>query len=86
MSGMKEILISSNLRNSFLEFAAGLNHLQMGSISPTFFLAVFKCADPKSAKRQLSHHRLFDLLGSALIKAARKMLVKSIPNQRREKK
>ncbi len=33
-------------------------------------------ADPKRAKRQSSHECLFALLGSALAKAARKMLVK----------
>jgi len=33
-------------------------------------------ADPKSAKRQSSHQCIFAILGSALSKAARKMVVK----------
>jgi len=32
------------------------------------------CADPKSAKRQLSHQSLFELSGSAPVKAACKIL------------
>jgi len=44
------------------------------------------CEDPKSAKRQFRYQRLFELLESALVKAAREMLVKSIPEHRREKK
>ncbi len=43
-----------------------------------FYLQLF--ADPKSAKRQLSHQCLFTLLGSAQVKVARKALVKLTPS------
>jgi len=50
----------------------------LGLISPMFYLQLF--ADPKSAKRQLSHQCLFTLLGSAQVKVARKALVKLTPS------
>jgi hypothetical protein len=43
-------------------------------------LVAFKCEDPKSVKIQSSCHYLFVLLGSASIKANRKMLVKLTPD------
>jgi len=46
----------------------------------------FTRADPKSAKRKSSHHCLFVLLGSSLIKAARKMLVKMKPDDDPQRK
>ncbi len=52
-----------------------LTHL--GSISPTCLPKTFTCKDPKSTKRLSSHQCLFALLGSSLVKAACKMLVKS---------
>ncbi len=48
-------------------------------ISPTWLCTCFKRPDPKSEKRQSSHQCLFALLGSALVKAVRKMLMKSTP-------
>jgi hypothetical protein len=46
-------------------------HLPQGSISPA--------PDPKSAKRKSNHQFLLALLGSALAKAAHKMLTKLTP-------
>ena len=43
------------------------------------FREAFTNTDPKSVKRQSSHHSLFAILGSVLVKAARKMLVKLTP-------
>jgi len=42
------------------------------------------CADPKSAKRQQHHMCLFALLGSMQVKAARKTVVKSTPEEEKE--
>jgi len=52
----------------------------MKNVSPTCLQAAFTIEDPKSAKRQSRHHRLFAFLGSALVKAARNTLVKSTPD------
>ncbi len=46
------------------------------SITPTHIRKAIMHADPKSVKRQSSHEYLFSLLGSTLVKAAGKMLVK----------
>jgi len=48
-----------------------------GSISPTCLHTAYMRKDHKSAKIQSSHQCLFALWGSALTKAACKMLVKS---------
>jgi len=47
-----------------------------GSISPACLGAAFTHSDPKSAKKQSSDQCLLALLGSSLVKAACKMLVK----------
>ncbi len=52
------------------------NKCKQRSISPTCFREAFTCTDPKSTKRWSSYQCLFELLESALVKAARKMLVK----------
>ena len=50
----------------------------MGSISPMFVLqAAFTRADPKSEKKTAQVSSFFALLGSAHVKAACRMLVKS---------
>jgi hypothetical protein len=51
----------------------------LGSISPVCLCAASLCADPKSVKTQTSCKYLFALMGSAHIKAARKMLMKLTP-------
>ncbi len=52
----------------------------LGFISPTCLCTAFTSTDPQSAKRQSSHQCHFALLGSAHVKSARKMLVKSTPD------
>ena len=47
--------------------------------SSTCLRAAFTCADPKKCKKLLELTVFFVLLGSARVKAARKMLVKLTP-------
>jgi len=55
------------------------------SISSTFYIlcSAFTCATTKSAKHTVKLSVFFALLGSALVKAARKILVKSTPGGER---
>ena len=53
-----------------------VNYLQQGSISSRFLRATFMHADPKRNKSFLTWLSFFALLGSAWVKAARKMLMK----------
>jgi len=50
-------------------------------ISPTCLQAAFMSADPKSTKGLSSHQCLFVIVGSALEKAACKILVKLTPEE-----
>jgi hypothetical protein len=49
------------------------------SISPTVYVAAFTGADPKSAKKTDNLTVFFVLLGSACVKARRKMMVTLTP-------
>ncbi len=51
-----------------------------GSISPNFFLKTFMHIDLNSTKNKIKLFIFFLHLGSSFVKAARNMLVKSIPN------
>ncbi len=53
--------------------------LSLGQISQIRLQAAFTPKDPKSVNIKSSHQCLFALLGSALVKAAIKMLVKLTP-------
>jgi len=73
------IIWHCTLRNKFVYNSVVQPIGSLGSISLTCLSITFTRADPKSTKRQSSHQCLCALLGSALIKAACKMLVKSTP-------
>ncbi len=53
----------------------------LGSISPTFYTQLFCTQIPNAQQRQSSHQCLFALLGTTSVKASRKMLMKSTPEQ-----
>ena len=53
--------------------------LYLGQFSPTCLRTAFRHADPESAKKQLDLTVFFALLGSASVKAARRMLMKVTP-------
>jgi len=58
------------------------NVLEKKPISPASLHTAFMRNDPKSAKRQSSHHCLFVHLGSVRVKATPKTLVKLTPGKR----
>jgi len=59
-------------RKMMVKLTPGVNFINI-------LLAAFKCAHPKSAKRQSSCQSFFGLSGSWRAKAARKMIVKLTP-------
>jgi len=56
--------------------------VDLGPISPTCLQKTFTLKNPKSTKRQSSLQCCFALLGSACVKAARKMLVKFMTDEK----
>jgi len=59
-------------------------HLCQPGVNFTRFLpTAITCADPKSTKNRVMSSDFFALLGSGFVKAARKMLMKLIPDLER---
>jgi hypothetical protein len=58
---------------------AGLNFINV-------LRTAFTLTDPKSVKKTIKWSSMFTLLGSTIVKAARKTLVKLTPDHKRDKK
>ncbi len=72
----------TDLQNGFF-FNSTLKQSYIRSlISPTFYAKIFTHEDPKSPKNRVKASFFFALLGSALVNAACKMLLKSTPGIR----